>query len=599
MRYSLWPRKAAITLVVIGFVSGATFLFAKDISSPTTARPSPLTDAAQLVLEALQAEADGDTQRRAERLRDAVAADPDYAPAHWSNGEVRLGDRWLSIEAATSEMRSAGEVAQYRQLRARMRNTATAHLQMAQWCADAGLKNQERVHLIYAAASLPTRTQAQTIIHKLGLVRHQRTLMPAAQAELLKQEAKKSESAIRQWRPGLTAIHRDLASRDPARQAAGLAQLRAIRDASAVGPLEILFAKSNPATAKLVIQAIAEIPGQASTDALVRHAMFAEDEEARQAAAVALKPRSLFSYVPMLMSALESPVVVEYQSFFVGNQFMHQLNMYQQGPTLDHAFSSAGASSEHVSVTQHPISHAPSQISSTFTPDQTANIDYLRARNEMMANMRREETNQRIAAVLSTATGTGLNAEPPELWSWWFDYNEMYQPPNKPLSQIYYNAVPAVPYTLQVTSISCFPAGTPVQTVTGPMAIEQIRAGECVLSQDPATGELAYKPVLATTVRPSSPLIAIRTAHETIRATRGHPFWVSGVGWQMAKQLQAGQWLHSTSGPVQIESAVQQDQAECFNLVVADLNSYFVGEDQILVHDNNLPQVTTATVPGL
>ena len=34
-------------------------------------------------------------------------------------------------------------------------------------------------------------------------------------------------------------------------------------------------------------------------------------------------------------------------------------------------------------------------------------------------------------------------------------------------------------------------------------------------------------------------------------------------------------------------------------MIVADFNTYFVGDAQVLVHDNNLRQVTTATVPGL
>lgn len=67
----------------------------------------------------------------------------------------------------------------------------------------------------------------------------------------------------------------------------------------------------------------------------------------------------------------------------------------------------------------------------------------------------------------------------------------------------------------------------------------------------------------------------------------------------MAKELKAGQWLHTATGPVQIESAEEHGQAECYNLVVADFNAFFVGESQVLVHDNNLRQVTTATVPGL
>jgi len=50
---------------------------------------------------------------------------------------------------------------------------------------------------------------------------------------------------------------------------------------------------------------------------------------------------------------------------------------------------------------------------------------------------------------------------------------------------------------------------------------------------------------------------------------------------------------------VQIESCQQQGAAACHNLVVADFNSFFVGEIQVLIHDNNLRQVTSAKVPGL
>ena len=82
------------------------------------------------------------------------------------------------------------------------------------------------------------------------------------------------------------------------------------------------------------------------------------------------------------------------------------------------------------------------------------------------------------------------------------------------------------------------------------MPIEQVQVGDCVLAQNPDTGELDYKAVLATTTRTTSRVIAVRTAKETIRATRGHPFWVSGIGWQMAKELKAGQLLHTPDGPL-------------------------------------------------
>jgi len=251
------------------------------------------------------------------------------------------------------------------------------------------------------------------------------------------------------------------------------------------------------------------------------------------------------------------------------------------------------------------------RVSATEIPDQTLGSDLEFAVRELAANLNRQEISQYVTSILRATTGVLLDSSPEAWWSWWSDYNEMYQPPQKPVARVYRDTTPQ-PFTKTERTVdntvypavpfprsSCFPAGTPVQTSTGPMAIEQIRPGDCVLSQDPDTGELAFKPVLATTVRPPSPLINIRVEGETIRATRGHPFWVSGIGWQMAKELMAGQWLHTPGGSVQIESCQQQGAAACHNLVVADFNSFFVGEIQVLIHDNNLRQVTSAKVPGL
>ena len=53
--------------------------------------------------------------RRTDYLKDALAADPGYAPAHWHPGEVHYRGRWLSIDDAAAEVMHAGKVAMYRQ----------------------------------------------------------------------------------------------------------------------------------------------------------------------------------------------------------------------------------------------------------------------------------------------------------------------------------------------------------------------------------------------------------------------------------------------------------------------------------------------------
>ena len=87
---------------------------------------------------------------------------------------------------------------------------------------------------------------------------------------------------------------------------------------------------------------------------------------------------------------------------------------------------------------------------------------------------------------------------------------------------------------------SCFAAGTPVWSLTGPKPIETIDPGDRVLSQDPDSGELAYKPVLGVTFRPPSRRLVIGVGGEKITTTLGHPFWVAGEGWRMAKELKTG-----------------------------------------------------------
>ncbi len=452
---------------------------------------------------------------------------------------------------------------------------------------------------MFALHSTPKKAQADRIIKKLNLVRFRNTIVPAAQLELMKAHASEVRTNLRKWQPRLLAIRQDLLSVGAARQKRALDRLGAISDPAAIGAMMAVFAKCDAEHVKTVVQTIAAIPGQTSTDALVRYAVYSDHGLVRRTAAEALRPRPLFSYAPTLIDALQSPVDVQFETFYVNGQFRHKLALYQEGPAMDHSISSSGGVSLEITVTDHPRSGRPTDVSINMVPDQAAAIDEYRADYEFAANTTRAQLNERIAFALSIATGEVRDSQPRQWWDWWYDYNEIYQSPTRPVSEQTVDTTPPVGFRYVTRSVSCFPAGTLVQTVTGPLPIDKVQPGESVLAQNVDTGELAFRPVMATTIRPPSPLIEIRTARETIQATRGHPFWVCGIGWQMAKELRAVQWLHTTSGPVQIEEARQQGEAECFNLVVADFSSYFVGASRILVHDNELRHVTTATVPGL
>jgi hypothetical protein len=67
----------------------------------------------------------------------------------------------------------------------------------------------------------------------------------------------------------------------------------------------------------------------------------------------------------------------------------------------------------------------------------------------------------------------------------------------------------------------------------------------------------------------------------------------------MAKELKVGQLLYTARGPLTIDAVEKSGEARCHNLIVPDFNTYFVTDQQVLVHDINLRGPTTATVPGL
>jgi hypothetical protein len=233
--------------------------------------------------------------------------------------------------------------------------------------------------------------------------------------------------------------------------------------------------------------------------------------------------------------------------------------------------------------------------------------------------------NARIAAALCQTTGQDVGDQPTKWWTWWWwDYNEQYSPslatddqggaqPTKP--EYHYDDYaeyggsaprfvgPPIVGGPVVLTCSCFAPGTKVSTLTGVRPIEKIKVGDCVLAQDCQSGELAYKPVLAVTTRPPGPRFKIAVGSDQIVATPGHPFWVVGQGWRLTKQLKVGDRLHATSGGLPIKRIEKLDPdpvtaGYAYNLIVADFNSYFVGERAILVHDNTPRQPTAALVPG-
>ncbi len=116
----------------------------------------------------------------------------------------------------------------------------------------------------------------------------------------------------------------------------------------------------------------------------------------------------------------------------------------------------------------------------------------------------------------------------------------------------------------------CFVGGTLVHTKDGPVPIEKIRVGDCVLSQPGMKGELVYRKVVDTFVHEEKDIYlvdycVVGSSVDTIDAdtfwdgkdesslsylvaTGDHPFWVRNVGWTGVEDLDTNSILELKDG---------------------------------------------------
>jgi hypothetical protein len=462
----------------------------------------------------------------------------------------------------------------------------------------------------------PTHPEA---LRELGLNWHRGQLLSKAQIADQIERAKQAEIATRQWKPRLAQWKRDIEHGKPAERDAALAQLRAVRDPAAIAALESALKTSRKLGLEL-IAALHAMTEQEATEALLRQAVLSQFKEVRQAAADELKQRPLHNYVPILLSGLTAPLqsnfdVVTDKAGNIG--FRQTLSREQENQTVAQTAETQVVFGNLKPGQRYSLGGIDSLFQSAMQSADTVD------RAAEKANKRVAQLNERIFDVLRRTSGQDIKSEPRLWWDWWHDYNDIYTTSERPYLESYYvqryyvprydapaSTASAAPratgaaftpatYGVFAPPHSCFARGTQIWTLTGLAPIEEVKIGDRVLAQNPESGELAYKPVLKTTLRPERPMVKISLGGDSITSTEGHLFWVSGRGWQMAKELQQGSLLHGVSGAVPVESVQPAAPAAAYNLIVADFNSYFVGASRVLVQDNTPRKPTDAIVPGL
>jgi hypothetical protein len=549
------------------------------------------------VREALQREVYGLAAEREQLLVAASAADPQAWLPRWYQGQVQTASgAWRSVDqpVAAAEGRLYRE---YAALRSEKLDDAEAHKALADWCRKHDLPVQERAHLIRSLTLNPKQAELRA---RLNLVKVGNQWYEPATVEREERRQKAAKEAHEHWFPLLTKLAPQLNSPDEKKREAACAQVLAIRDVLALPTLQSVVAARGEQEQLLVLKVAGGLPELEATCMITWLAVDSPLEKVRELATHLLKSREPADFVPLLVGEMYSPIETKVESKVLPNGQL----------TLRRSFAREGA--DHVELFVSDARFVPRSTQGRITGVEPLTylnfLELQRAASKATAvsdmtvaeqNRLTQLRNERIAASLVATTGMNLPARPDAGWNWWLEVNELELPSGKGLVARYQTNQVNVLGVYRRYVMSCFNAGTPVWTDQGPIVIERIRIGDLVLSRDVETGELAYKPVLLTTVRPKRQLTQFTAGRDTIQATGGHLFWVSGSGWVRAKELQPGQVLHGASAPTSVASTQPGIVAESYNLVVDDFHNYFVGQQKLLAHDNTPRRPTRMIVPGL
>ncbi|HEX3599374.1 MAG TPA: polymorphic toxin-type HINT domain-containing protein [Lacipirellulaceae bacterium] len=548
---------------------------------------------------------------------------------HWQLGQVQQNGKWVSTEELQRQAAVDPLQAEYRKRRSSATSSVQDQIALARWCRDNKLGDEAQLHWEVALSLDPANKEAQ---HATDTILKNGQLINRSSLAERKQRVQEAKDAAKHWDPIVDKWQLAVSGRDIHSHDAALAEIRDVSATESIPSIEAATlgreafdtkrADGASQIATAFLDALSKIPTQVATESILRHAVLAPAKKVRALAIEKLKARPQNNYVPLLLSGLAMPIESTYNVVTDAGGSVHYVHsLYREGPDQDVSIDANFFSMQHVlpgrdlvfdrqtGVVQDRTERTGARAREMAAVARLSEAKYSRtaAATEsqvQMANSTAEQVSAQIIPVLAATTGKDYES-PKQWWDWWRDTNEYYTSEH-PVEYRYYSNTETHNYGHPYDSFipaesqhSCFAKGTPVWTKTGLKPIESLDSGDFVLSQNVNTGELVYKPVVKRTMRPTGKIEKVSLDGEILYATTGHPFWVSGVGWRMVKELSDGAILHCVSGNVRVQSIEDSTDAEAYNLVVSDFNTYFVGKKGSLVHDITPRRPTDVVEPGV
>ena len=615
-----------VVFVSLGIASLAICIVLSTAESLAIGADSAKSQVDVLFQQALAADQVGNSALRDRLLADVLAQDPDHKLARWHSGQVLHNGKWQTLDTVERLVANNPRWQEYRSRVESREDSLAAHAELARWCRTQGLMLEEQWHWINVLRHDADNREA---LGSLGLRPYRGEYLSPEQIAAYEAEETEAKQDFQHYTGLLKSAMREAERSEGTERTRALKRVSGIRDPAAIQAIvEVVLADvknekrilSKLGTEKgekllrqmqlAAITALSEMPEHEATLRLLELALYASDSEVRFDAAHSLKYRELTDFVPLLMAGLSMPIEYSIRLNMLSNgQVLLTEDYHETGPLAEsNQFHSSTYSTKLIRGKRSSEEvKFYKQIRQPVRPIFVYNnpqLDWQKATSKAGAaeqqvvaeNELREQRNARIEQILSSVTGQKVGDNPKAWWTAWMQFNELYTPERVPV----FNREIENDYSYtDYRPLSCFVAGTPVWTQSGPVAIEKVKIGDLVLSQDPHTGELNYRPVVDTTVRPPSGTVKLDFNNETITTTRGHRFWIAGQGWEMAKFLQPGSQLVAVSGSIDLQSAEAGEEAEAYNLEVGQFHTYFVGRCRVLVHDNTCPQPTINTLPGV
>lgn len=607
-------------------------------------------DADSQVALALWCESRGMAAERLKHLTRAVLIAPDSAAARGLLGMVRRGDRWVRPEDALTGLArdpSAQEtMKQYLAKRAATAYRAEPQRDLARWCEQHGLPEQALAHYKAVLRLDPNR---ESLWKKLGYRKSGGRWVLPEEAAAQKSHAESQRIADIRWKPILERLRDQYIDKDEKTRRGAQGKLDAITDPFAVPSIRITFARDDARLQSRAAESFARIDGLSASVALAELAVISQFAEVRGLAIGMLMRRDPGDFLEPVLELIHKPfrytakpvglgsdqggLLVEGERYNIDKKYrvwstdpaQIPRRIFADGMPLQTEMPIPGIAQDWLlaasptAVVGPPASPLLAGAAAAAARNVTFPAGfYLEAvrrdrevaraledeqnrireaqqsiRNDVATiesmNSQIRSVNDRALAVARAVTGKDLGEDQDAWKGWWNDrLGYAYESPSSETKPTYEQIQDIQsPYSIRPHH-SCFLAGTPVRTLSGLSAIEDVAVGDLVLSQNVESGAIAYRTVNAIHRNSQTATLKLNFEGEIVGSTGIHRFWRPGIGWTMARDLKVGDTVRAV-GATRVLIAVEPGPtAEVFNLEVTDDLDFFVGRSGLLVHDYSI-----------